>query len=101
MSTRYEINHLTIIFADSLPHSAEEIQAYHDHAVRTHPTAKQVTVTFEPDPDDADGVGEAARLDYVMWEPFERIRRITGYLQTVNNFNNAKRAEEQDRVKHA
>ncbi|MDR0381392.1 MAG: anaerobic ribonucleoside triphosphate reductase [Oscillospiraceae bacterium] len=33
--------------------------------------------------------------------PFERIRRITGYLVgTLNRFNNAKRAEEKDRVKH-
>lgn len=32
---------------------------------------------------------------------FERIRRITGYLVgTVDRFNNAKRTEEQDRVKH-
>lgn len=33
---------------------------------------------------------------------FERIRRITGYLVgTMNRWNNAKRAEERDRVKHA
>lgn len=33
--------------------------------------------------------------------PFERIRRITGYLVgTLDRFNNAKRAEEKDRVKH-
>lgn len=32
---------------------------------------------------------------------FERIRRITGYLVgTVERFNDAKRAEERDRVKH-
>lgn len=32
---------------------------------------------------------------------FERIRRVTGYLAgTVERFNNAKRAEEHDRVKH-
>ena len=32
---------------------------------------------------------------------FERIRRITGYLVgTLDRFNNAKRAEEADRVKH-
>ncbi|MCI6927402.1 hypothetical protein CBW42_01735 [Butyricicoccus porcorum] len=32
---------------------------------------------------------------------FERIRRITGYLVgTLDRFNNAKRAEENDRVKH-
>lgn len=32
---------------------------------------------------------------------FERIRRVTGYLSgDVSRFNNAKRAEEKDRVKH-
>ena len=32
---------------------------------------------------------------------FERIRRITGYLVgTIDRFNNGKRAEERDRVKH-
>lgn len=32
---------------------------------------------------------------------FERIRRITGYLVgTLDRWNNAKRAEENDRVKH-
>ena len=38
-------------------------------------------------------VGEGVR--------FERIRRITGYLVgTLDRFNDAKRAEEHDRVKH-
>ena len=33
---------------------------------------------------------------------FERIRRITGYLVgTMDRWNNAKRAEEHDRVKHS
>lgn len=33
---------------------------------------------------------------------FERIRRITGYLVgTVDRFNNGKRAEEHDRIKHS
>ena len=33
---------------------------------------------------------------------FERIRRITGYLVgTLDRFNDAKRAEENDRVKHS
>ncbi|MDR3362610.1 MAG: hypothetical protein LBO64_07210 [Desulfovibrio sp.] len=32
---------------------------------------------------------------------FERTRRITGYLVgTIDRWNNAKRAEERDRVKH-
>ena len=33
--------------------------------------------------------------------PFERIRRITGYLVGgLDRFNDGKRAEEKDRVKH-
>ena len=33
---------------------------------------------------------------------FERIRRITGYLVgTLDRFNDAKRCEEHDRVKHS
>ncbi len=34
--------------------------------------------------------------------PFERVRRITGYLVgTMDKWNDAKRAEERDRVKHS
>ena len=34
-------------------------------------------------------------------QKFERIRRVTGYLAgDVSRFNNGKRAEERDRVKH-
>ena len=33
---------------------------------------------------------------------FERIRRVTGYLVgTLDRFNDAKKAEERDRVKHS
>lgn len=35
-------------------------------------------------------------------EPFERIRRITGYLVgTLDRFNDSKRTEVEDRVKHS
>ena len=46
--------------------------------------------------------GDDVNLGYYL-EPqgFEKIRRITGYLVgTVDRFNDAKRAEERDRVKH-
>ena len=47
--------------------------------------------------DQCPGCGRRERDDV----PFERIRRITGYLVgTLDRFNNAKRAEEHDRVKH-
>ena len=46
--------------------------------------------------------GEFADLNYEFEpQPFERIRRITGYLVgTLDKWNNGKRAEEADRVKH-
>lgn len=41
-------------------------------------------------------------IEYIQDKPkIERIRRITGYLTTaVDSWNNAKRAEESERVKH-
>ena len=46
--------------------------------------------------------GDFANLEYeVEEEPFDRIRRITGYLVGDTRYwNNAKRSEERDRVKH-
>lgn len=45
---------------------------------------------------------EHVELTYhVEGKPFERVRRITGYLVgTLDRWNNAKQAEERDRVKH-
>lgn len=31
---------------------------------------------------------------------FERVRRLTGYLATIEHFNDAKKKEEKDRIKH-
>lgn len=40
-------------------------------------------------------------VEYRAARPFERIRRITGYLTgSLETWNSAKRAEEKDRVKH-
>lgn len=46
--------------------------------------------------------GDYVDMNYTFDEvPFERIRRITGYLVgTLDRFNNAKRQEVEDRVKH-
>lgn len=53
-----------------------------------------VRVTGAPD--------DKVYLNYVAHnEPFHRLRRITGYLTSELRFwNNAKQAEERDRVKH-
>lgn len=47
--------------------------------------------------------GEEVELRYDFGaQPFQRIRRITGYLVgTLDRFNNGKRAEERERLKHS
>lgn len=72
----------------------DEIKAYLDRAREVHGR--------EPSRMDIAVDGEYVDINYVFdAQPFERIRRITGYLVgTLDRFNNGKRAEEQDRVKH-
>ena len=74
----------------------KEAEVYVDQAVKKYGNRlKEVTV--QPDPDDNDYVA----MNYKLAQPFERIRRITGYLVgTLDRWGNAKRAEERDRVKH-
>ncbi|HSK68809.1 MAG TPA: anaerobic ribonucleoside-triphosphate reductase [Candidatus Limnocylindria bacterium] len=46
--------------------------------------------------------GDFVDVDCTFTAPFERIRRITGYLVgTLERFNDGKRAEERDRVRHS
>ena len=51
-----------------------------------------------------EGTSIRLRIWYIQHMPniqFERIRRITGYLVgTMDKWNDAKKAEERDRVKH-
>ena len=51
---------------------------------------------------DIDLDGDFVNLTYHFYnQPFDRIRRITGYLVgTLDRFNDAKLAEVSDRVKH-
>ena len=72
----------------------KEIDQYVKHAIEVN--------GFEPDALDITVEGDEVVLGYhVPASPFERIRRITGYLVgTLDRFNDAKRAEEHDRVKH-
>lgn len=77
--------------------SEEEKQAYVQHAAEAHPGREISSLEIKPD-------GEFVDLTYHFAEPavpFQRIRRITGYLVgDMSHWNNAKRAEEADRVKH-
>jgi len=72
-----------------------EIDAYLARAKEKYPDKVISSMDIKMD-------GEFVDITY-HWEtvPFERIRRITGYLVgTLDRFNNGKRAEVADRVKH-
>ncbi len=73
----------------------EEVNAYLSRAVDLYGR--------EPDALDLRVDGDYVDIAYhYADQPFHRIRRITGYLVgTLDRFNNAKRAEERDRVKHS
>ena len=74
----------------------KEAEVYVDQAVKKYGNRlKEVTV--QPDPEDRDYVN----MSYKLAQPFERVRRITGYLVgTLDRWGDAKRSEERDRVKH-
>ena len=75
--------------------SHEEITAYIKHCTEKYKDKRIDRLEIRVD-------GEYVDL-HVDFKPvkFERIRRITGYLVgTLDRFNNAKRAEDEDRLKH-
>lgn len=75
--------------------SDQEIRAYIDRGNHQHPNSMGTGLVLEVDGDE---VGIHYELAPV---PFDRIRRITGYLVgTMDRWNDAKTAEEHDRVKH-
>ena len=73
----------------------DEIEGYIERGRRKRPEAMLTSLSTNVD-------GDYVELSYTYNEvPFERIRRITGYLVgDMNRFNNAKRAEVAERVKH-
>ena len=77
---------------DALP--KEEIDAYIKRGKEAEPKKEVAKIEINVD-------GEFVDLKYHYNVPFERIRRITGYLVgTTDRWNNAKKAELKDRVKH-
>lgn len=75
--------------------SAEEAREYVRIANEKHPDISGYLDILLRDPDEVELRIEAEPI------PFQRIRRITGYLVgDLSRFNNAKRREVEDRVKH-
>ena len=75
--------------------SHEEMEAYVDMLKKKYPERIFRDITFTVD-------GEYVDINYQYdVVPFDRIRRITGYLVgSLDRFNDAKRSEESQRVKH-
>ena len=75
--------------------SQQEQDAYVRYVKDKYPGRKFASIDIRLD-------GDFVDLSWQLEpEPFERIRRITGYLVgTLDRFNDAKRAEVGDRVKH-
>lgn len=75
----------------------EEAAAYVQRGKELHGKGlREVVATL--DPLDSDMIDLEYKFDTT---PFHRLRRITGYLVgNLGSWNNAKRAEEHDRVKH-
>ena len=73
-----------------------EQQAYLKMGIEKYPNSKIRAMEINID-------GEYVDVKYIFDAiPFQRIRRITGYLVgTVDRFNDAKRSEVEDRVKHS
>ena len=80
----------------SIDPSEEAIKAYIAEA-RAKVKGELKTLTIKPKDDE-----NVALVYEAEGEKFERIRRITGYLVgTTDRWNNAKKAEERDRVTHS
>ncbi len=75
--------------------SDEEVRAYISRSAEKFPNGHLEWMKLEVE-------GEDVGIHYGLEPmPFDRIRRITGYLVgTMDRWNDAKTAEEHDRVKH-
>lgn len=82
-----------IVQPGSLPMSEKEIQEYVSYVKNKNVLVDKIELM---------AVGDTVDIYYhVPQVRFDRVRRITGYLVgTLDRWNDAKRAEEADRVKH-
>lgn len=85
------IDEIYVTYPDEMMRS--EAAEYVKRQKEKHPDLIRLDITLD---------GEFVDLRSVTEKrPFDRIRRITGYLVGgMDKWNNAKRAEEHDRVKH-
>ncbi len=90
---RYEYKNVELICDTDI--AEDEAKAYIEKYLEREPALTSLDVKIDGDFADV-------TYTYDTGRPFERIRRITGYLVgTLDRFNDGKRAEEADRVKHS
>ena len=90
-----QIDGVMVLVEDLPDMSDKELKDYIDY-VRSKVNGRLEELTISPGKNIEDVI-----LSWKASNKFERIRRITGYLVgTIDRWNNAKRAEEHDRVKH-
>ena len=84
------------------PFTPKEIDAYKQYLEEKFPNCEVESLILEVDEEDEDFIN----MNYVLKNkeecnrPFERIRRITGYLGNITRINNAKQHEIHDRLMH-
>ena len=82
------------VVAEGFDPSPDEMKNYVEYTRERVPGVDKITVKMCPD-------GKVDVKYTAHYQKFERIRRITGYLVgTTDRWNDAKQAEERDRVKH-
>ena len=90
-----EIDGIAVVISnDDCAYTDEEISAYVQRGIEKYGNKlERIALRFD---------GDNVEITYNFAAvPFERIRRITGYLVgTMDRWNDAKAAEERDRVKH-
>ena len=92
-----KVDGVEVTVENLLDATVDELKHYVDY-VRQETNGRLIELTVSPSEEEEGGV---VLRWIVQGEKFERIRRITGYLVgTIDRWNNAKRAEEKERVKH-
>ena len=90
---RVEVNYLR---ETNLPVTEQEIRAYIERGNLQNVNTVVAGLRLDVDGEDVEITYDLAPV------PFDRIRRITGYLVgTMDRWNDAKTSEEHDRVKHS
>lgn len=89
------VDGIHVTYDEDIP--GEELKAYIDRAKKRYGNVLH-GLDIQIDPDDEGYINLTYSTSKV---PFQRMRRITGYLVgSLDRWNDAKRAEEKDRVKH-